>query len=267
MKEKTKYIFSINTGRSGSNYLSNIFNHVLGCRSFHEPMPIGNGSVMYRYSQGDLESMRKFSQEKAKIINELKGDDQVYVETNHCFIKGFGWFIPQYLPEETIGVIIIKRDKSKISESFLRINSSPLDKLGREWISRPNMKDPLVTPPRRLISPGATYQCARFIKSFLLRLPRFFVRKILRKEFKYPQWLINYELECLEWYVDETNAKAEAFKKKYPKIKYYETSLENLNSLESIQQMLTYFGCSGKESLIDIIGNPTNLKQPESKTT
>lgn len=267
MKKKTNYIFSINTGRSGSNYLGNIFNHVSGCRTFHEPNPIGNGQVMYRYAQGDLESMRKFSQEKVEVIKELKGDYQVYVETNHCFIKGFGWFIPQYLPEERIGVIILKRDKSKIAESLLRIGCSPLNKLGRDWISTPDMKDPLVTPPKILISPRATYQCARFTKSFLLRGIRFFIRDILRKEFQYPQWLINYELECLKWYVEETNAKAETFRQQYPKIKYYETNIEDLNPLESAQQMLAHFGFSGKESLIDVVGAPTNLKRPEYETS
>lgn len=267
MKIETNYIFSINTGRSGSDYLRKIFNNVSGCRSCHEPSPIGNGKVMYRYSQGDLESMRKYSQEKVVAIKVLKGDYQVYVETNHCFIKGFGWFIPQYLPEERIGVIILKREKPKIADSLLRIGCSPLNKLGRDWISTPDMKDPLVTPPNMLISPRVTYQCVRFTKFFLLRGTSFFIRKILRKELQHPQWLMNYELECLKWYVEETNAKAAAFRQQYPNIKYYEANIEDLNTLESVQQMLAYFGCSGKESLIDVIGNPTNLKRTESETS
>ena len=44
--------------------------------------------------------MRKIAQEKVELIEEQKRDYQVYVGANHCSIKGFGWFIPQYLPVE-----------------------------------------------------------------------------------------------------------------------------------------------------------------------
>ncbi len=37
MNDHPGYLFSINTGRSGSEYLTRIFEHVEGCRSFHEP--------------------------------------------------------------------------------------------------------------------------------------------------------------------------------------------------------------------------------------
>lgn len=140
-----KYIFCINTGRSGSDYLSKIFDHVSGCQSFHEPNPICNGQVMYRYALGELEPMRKAVREKVEAIKK-KGESLLYVEINHCFIKGFGWFIPQYFPEENIGVIFLKRERSKIAESLMRVGASPLDKLGRKWISTPEMKEPLVPP-------------------------------------------------------------------------------------------------------------------------
>jgi hypothetical protein len=267
MEEKIEYIFCINTGRSGSGYLKNIFTHVSGCRSFHEPEPIGNEKVMRRYSRGHLEPMRKFTQEKINSIKDLKGDYQTYVETNHCFIKGFGWFVPQHLPEDRIAVIILKREKSKIAESLLRIGCSPLLPDGRNWTNTPEIKDPLVTPPKILIPPKATYQCARVIK-YVLRRTSYLISRILRKEFKYnPQWLTNYELECLKWYVEETYEKTAAFKRQYPKIKYYETNIEDLNSFESVQKMLMHFGLSGKESLKNIVGKRVNLKRPEFETS
>ena len=68
-----------------------------------------------------------------------------------------------------------------------------------------------------------------------------------------------YELNCLKWYVEETNAKAEAFMRQYPKIKYFETDIESLNSTELVQQMLEYFGCKAKESLADVVGKPTKV--------
>lgn len=266
MKRKTGYLFCISTGRSGSNYLTEIFKHVSGCQSFHEPKPIGNGKLMNRYLQGDVESMRRLTQEKVEVIKEAKRNYQLYAETNHCFIKGFGWFIPQHLPEDNIGVIILKREKYKIAQSLLRTGCSPFCRFGRDWIITPDIKDSLVSLPKKLVFPRTMYQYTRLIK-FLFRSNRFFVRKVFRQELKYPQWLINYELECLKWYVEETYAKAEAFKQQYPRIKYYEVDIEDLNSLESVQQMLAYFGYSGKESLIDVVGKPTNLKSPKLKTS
>lgn len=266
MENRTDYIFSINTGRSGSDYLKDIFNHVSGCRSVHEPNPIGNGRVMRNFSQGYLEPMRKCSQEKVEVIKEQKLGCQVYVETNHCFIKEFGWFVPQYIPEASIGVIILKRDKIRVAQSLLRIGCSPLVPLGRDWISTPDMRDPLVTPPRRIFSPKATYQCVRFVR-FFLRGSRALIRKIFRQNLPYPKWLINYELDCLKWYVEETYEKAEVFRKRYPGIKYFEVDIEDLNSFERVQEMLSYFGCSCKESLIDIVGNPTNLKRPKYESS
>jgi hypothetical protein len=265
MGRDIEYVFCITTGRSGSHYLANIFKHASGCRSFHEPEPIGNGLAMRCYLQANVEPMRTVAQEKVLFIKEAKRDHQLYIETNHCFIKGFGWFIPHYLPEDKIGVIILKREKSKIAKSLLRIGCSPLTEFGRDWVSTPEMKDPLVAPPKKLISPRATYQCARLAKS-LLRDSRSLVRKVFRQEFQDPQWLINYELECLEWYVEETHEKAEAFKQQYPGIKYYNVNIEDLNSLESVQEMFAYFGCSGKNSLTDVVGKPTNLKRGRRKT-
>jgi hypothetical protein len=259
MENKTEYIFCISTGRSGSNYLENIFSHVSESLSFHEPEPVGNKRVMRRYLHGNVDPMRSLTQQKVAIIEKIKKDCSVYIETNHCFIKGFGWFIPQYIPENKIGVIILKRDKAKVASSYLRVNTSPLIRRGRNWLMTPDLPNTMVAPPNRLVSSAVTYQCARLIKSFY-RSVRFLSVRLFRQEVSYPKWLIDYELECLEWYVDEIDEKAKSFKKMYPSIKYYEVNIDDLNSIDSIQKMLAYFGCTCKDSLNDIVGKPTNLK-------
>lgn len=263
MSQETNYIFCINAGRSGSNYLKNIFKQVSDCRPFHEYKPIGNGKVMRSYAQGDIEPMKQVAHEKVKIIKKFERDYRVYAETNHCFIKGFGWFLPQYLPEERIGVLILKRDKSEIAKSFMRIYCSPLRPFGRDWVSTPDMKNPLMPPPAILLSPKVTYHFARLVK-LLIGGVRFVLRKAFQQELSYPKWLTNYELEALKWYVDETYARGEAFKRKYRKIKYYEVNIKDLNSMEAVERMLTYFGLTAKDSLNDIVGKPTNLKLGKS---
>ena len=264
MQEAIEYIFSINTGRAGSHYLATLFSHVSDCRALHEATPIGNGRMLRRFSRGALEPMRKFTRKKVAAIAQSKGDSRLYVETNHCFVKGFGWFIPEYLPIKRIGVVILRRDSQQIANSLLRIGCSPLMPLGRKWISTPDMTAPLVTPPKILISSGMTYRCARFAKLLLLLIQR--LACIGQKDWHEPQWLRHYERECLRWYVDETTARGEAFKQRYPEIRYFETKIENLNSLESVQQMFSYFGYCGRESLQDAVGKPTNLKQQQGKS-
>jgi hypothetical protein len=199
--------------------------------------------------------MKRIAETKARLIKELMRDCQVYFESNHCFIKGFGWFLSQHLPEDRMGVIILKRDKSKIAPSYLKIGCSPLSIKGRRWVITPEMKHPLVKPP----TTPTTYQCARVAKA-MSGIVRYLVRKIFRKRLPDPQWLIDYELKCLMWSVEETHAQAEAFKKQFPAIKYYEVNIEDLNSLESVERMFAFFGCTGTETLSQVVGKPTNLK-------
>ncbi len=259
MEKTTEYIFSINTGRSGSNYLKTLFDHVTGCNAFHEPRPIGNLVVMRKYARGRPDSMRKVAQEKATIIKNAKSLCALYVETNHCFIKGFGWFLPEHISPETMGVIILTRDPSKIAMSHSRIGCSPLTPFGRQWITTPDKKNPLVPPPAMYFSPGTTYLLCFFLMS-LFRTARFLVRKVLRKEIQPPKWMAKYELDCLLWYVQETAAEAEVFKSRFPAIKYYEVNVDELNTLERVEKMFAYFGCCGKDSLATVVGRATNLK-------
>jgi hypothetical protein len=280
MQTSTEYIFSINAGRSGSNYLMNIFRHVVGCIALHEPKPRGNGKVMRCYDRGYLDPMKQCVEEKIKTIREVKLNCQVYAETSHCFIKGFGWFIPQYFPQKKIGVVVLKRDTSKIIESYTRLHCSVLNPLGRRWISLPDMQNPFVSPPELLISAKATYRYARFVRFIKLsrQLSKFLIRKVVKRELpllkddelkhlawntenQYPEWLKQYELDCLQWYIEEMDRKTEAFMRKYPDIKYYTVHIEELSSLDSVLQMLDFFHLEGKDSLSDILGKPTNLKR------
>ena len=256
----TEYIFCINTGRSGSDYLKGIFESIPSCLAFHEPDPIGNDKTMRQFLQGEPEPMRKLAEEKAGLILDLiKEKDKVYVETNHCFIKGFGWFLPEHLSEKTMGVVILKRDKNKIAKSLLRIGCSPFVKKGRCWIATPERKDPRVTPPWVFGSPRISYFIACFVKKLFRGISRLSC-KVRNKAVSPPQWLTNYEMQCLLWYVDETDQLTKEYRQKFPHIKYYEISLESLNDLEQVRRMLRFFGIDGGAGLQNVVGIPTNQR-------
>jgi hypothetical protein len=253
------YIFCITTGRSGSDYLSTLFGHVEDCAAFHEPDPQANGRAMRRFSLGDREPMQKVVEQKLAAIRELKGNRSVYVETNHCFIKGFGWLFAERLPPDRMGVIILKRDKSKIARSLLRIGCSPLDPFGRRWVLAPDARDPAVAPPSLLGLPRATYLAACALK-YGLRKVGALSKRLTGKELPTPRRMLSYELRCLEWYVEETEARARAFRQRFPTIRYYEVDIESLNSLDEVRRMLTFLDCTPKASLPEVVGNATNLK-------
>ena len=259
MSEKTKYIFSINTGRSGSHYLGTVFEHVEGCQAFHEPDPIGNGEVMNQFAAENKEPMRRLAAVKAKKIKQIQENCEHYMETNHCFIKGFGWYLPEHLGEENMGVVILRRDPDEIADSYLRKHTSPLRQQGREWILSPDKKNPLVKPPVLFINPAISIRVGRLLKNII----RLFRRD--RGKAVFPQWIINYELACLKWYVAETEAMTKVFREKFPNIRYYETQIGDLNDYDSMKAMLDYFGCTPKPSMKDVVGKATNQKIPRQR--
>lgn len=255
---RIKYIFCINCGRSGSQYLSRIFQHVQGCISYHEMKPIGFGRPMQSFLDGNEYEIEKIAREKKQRIDNEIGNDKTFSETNHCFIKGFGWKIVELIPHESIGIIILKRDREAIASSLYRVGASPLNRDGRKWIILPIRNNPLVKPPQRFISPFVTY-----VVFYLLKFP-FRRNKLMDRcnipRLKIPAFITNYELDCLRWYVDEIAAMTHVFKKKYPGISYYEIDLDDLNNTCTVEDMLLNFGLRSNAVVNELIGKPTNQR-------
>lgn len=254
-----KYIFSINTGRCGSAYVTDLFNYIEGVSSLHEPEPIMNGAMMRKFLRGNLSPMKRAMPEKIKSIHQKKGAAEIYVETNHSFIKGFGWFISEYLPAEEIGVIILKRDIEQIVTSTMRVSSSPLDRIGRNWIITPPVNYHLVPFPY-------TYPLLRYYYFLTLRKTIFRPRMIRwfsgdRK--KNIVFIENYERKTTEWYVQETWARAEAFKKQFPQMKFYEVTVAELNSFDGVKKMMDAFEIQRakiSDAILSDLGLPVNQR-------
>lgn len=257
--KKIKYIFCISTGRCGTEYLANLFHCAENCEVFHELAPIGNGKVMSEYLRGNNREMVKLTEQKITTINENTANGNVHIDTNHCFIKGFGWIIPSYIPQDQIGVVILTRNKHKVAQSLLRIGCTPLSKVGRKWMNTPLVKTPFLKPPNRYgLSSKLTYW-------LFLGLKQFFRGKIVYTFFglkkpKTPKVIIDYERDCCSWYIEEIAEQAKAYRSKYKNISFYEVGLEELNSLSKVQDMLEFFGLDEKESLIRNVGKAANLK-------
>lgn len=217
-----KYIFCINTGRCGSDYLTELLSKAENAVSLHEGVPLMNGSPMQKFNAGDDSELRKLMPLKMREIRKKsKNERKIYCETNHSFIKGWGYLIPDvYVPQEEIGVIILRRDVDKTAYSLLRVHDVPgASEWARTWLLSPNS-------PRNLSQPGDNANPYALCK----------------------------------WYVEETYLRAEEYKRMFPKIRYIECELEQLNNYDFVVGMFSFLDLVPTPALQDAVGRVLNVK-------
>ena len=265
MTSKIKYIFCVNTGRSGSNYLYTLFKHANDAISMHEMKPIGHSEEMRQFFKDNITPMQELTKKRLKKIRELSTNNETFIETSHMFIKGFGWFLAEEIPNHEIGVIILTREKAKIVSSFNRMNSVALSQRGRNWIITPDIKSPLVPPPSLLGFHQTSYFIMKFLKKCETRAQNLIKRIFPNINFLESRFFKHYNLKCLEWYVEETKALGEKFQLKHPNIRYYNVDVKDLNDIEKVKSMFHHFGLTYQEEITQHIGKPTNLKEKYKK--
>ena len=222
-----KYIFCINSGRSGSDYLTELLSKAENTVSIHEGVPIMNGSPMQKFNTGDDRELQKLMPLKMREIHKKsKNASKIYCETNHSFIKGWGYLLPDaYVPQEEIGVIILRRDIDKTAYSLIRVRDVPgISEWTRTWLLTPNVERNLSKPPDN----GSPY-------------------------------------DLCKWYVEETYLRAEEYKKMFPRIRYVECDLEQLNKYDFVLEMFTSFGLVPMPVLQDVVGRAVNVRNEWSK--
>jgi hypothetical protein len=243
-----KYIFSINPGRSGSQYLSKLLSCFDYISSHHEPNPVGNGKPMLDFNNGDESKMKNLVQEKREWIElNLKNEKYIYAETNHTFIKGFGWLLVNEIPLHEIGIIILNRDENQIIKSLMRIDTTPLNESGRVWLLSPNAKKNEIV---------------------YSKLGLYWFKLLFRINGKWPNNLFfkviikRMEIYYLKWYLDEQKAREKVFKETFPSIRFFETDIEKLNSQDELKKMFKVFEIpySPSPRLYELLGKPANLK-------
>ena len=91
-------IFALASGRSGTKYLSELFKYnVPNCITKHEPYFDMFGKPIYWYQAGDSEKIRRRFKLKKKLIQRYHAD--VYLETNHAFLKSFADIAMESFPD------------------------------------------------------------------------------------------------------------------------------------------------------------------------
>lgn len=207
---------------------------------------------MQAFLKGDHNPMNELMGKKIEQINKLKANSNCYAETNHCFIKGFGWLIPNYIPSNEIGIIILRRAKEEVLQSFMHLGHSPLIPHGRVWYMTPQVRNYIKEPPSLFGSVKGYYHLMRLI-NFL-----FFYRGYNKKLVYEPKWIKEYAYQLMSWYVDETYNLAELYRRTFPEITFYDIELKHLNEYKEVIRMLNTFGLYLDESMKKYIGKKTN---------
>jgi glycosyltransferase involved in cell wall biosynthesis len=228
-KPNFKYIFCINSGRAGSQYLSEILNSSPKVSAYHEPIPQMIGTYLDMVTHREYKKSFKERQIKVKRIlctldefkyeKKFKGKE-IYAETSHMFIKTFFDVVIKHFKKE-IAVIYLKRNFLDTLTSFQKLryftNDTPQS---FDWMISPNAKTAAV----KAIAPDT-------------------------------------ELDSIDLsiaYLIDIQARYERFKKKYPRIPVYEISLEELNSFPHVKNLFNNLNIEFSQKTKNLIGTKIN---------
>ena len=118
------FIYTVTTGRSGSNFIKEVFACLPDTVSLHEPKP--RYDRIMRAVQTHPHVARQFLiEKKLPSIEKVLGSKTNYFETSHLFAKGFleHWLNIEDLPVPNL--ICLNRSHRDVSLSFTRLNSIP----------------------------------------------------------------------------------------------------------------------------------------------
>jgi len=92
-------IFAMAGERSGTKYLAELFKYnIKKCVSKQEPIFLNMfGKPIYWYQQNEIEKIRRWFKLKKLIIDSYRAN--VYVETNHAFLKSFADVAMEFYPD------------------------------------------------------------------------------------------------------------------------------------------------------------------------
>lgn len=174
---------------------------------------------MAAFARGDEEPMREVAALKVKVVRRRAGEGS-YLEANHAFVKGYGWFLPELLGPENLAVIYLRRAPELVAKSLVRVRGVPgRTSWSRLWYSAPGQARNLAEP-----EPGADALA----------------------------------LGC--WYAEEIERQAAAYQERFPDVLVVEVSLEQLNDFDFVLDLFqAQFGLEVDEvRLREAVGTHTS---------
>lgn len=145
-----RYVFSINSGRSGSEYLAQLLGTAEGAIAHHEAEPTMSGPWLRMVGgRGFAETLDLRMTKAEAITRALVGapPGAVYVETNHMFIKTFWDVALKAFDPEDIDVIILRRHLPSVLKSFINLGYfSARNRVWPDWMHTLDARGSVLTP-------------------------------------------------------------------------------------------------------------------------
>ncbi|MDX2479880.1 MAG: hypothetical protein QNK24_06040 [Desulfuromusa sp.] len=223
-KKGIRFIFCINSGRAGSEYLATLLGTAPMTYSFHEPEPQMIGDYLLAVARNGLEKTFNDRRTKSKTIVKIASqypDQSVYVETNHMFIKTFYDVVLRDL--RNVQVIHLQRDLLQTLKSFVQLcYFSDQNSAWPDWMISPNSQTAVI--------------------------------KAIDGDNK-----LDY-IDLSIAYLIDIEARATAFKQMYPHIPFHETDINDLNDIDKTKALFANLGLSFTTETEDIIGGKINMR-------
>lgn len=231
-----RHIFSINSGRSGSEYLMRVLSTAENVTAFHEPEPDGAGRRITQYPATNPTMFDRLTYPfwyrrkmgKVKAVRRMTQDwepRRIYAESNHMFIFSFYDVVMDHL--EGVSVILLRRWLPSAMRSFMELDHfTPHDPWAQWWFPSPHSKSSVATP----LAPYDELDQADRIIAYLI----------------------------------DVEARAQRFRKLYPETPVVEARLEELNDLEKTRRMFAALDLRETPLTEQVVGRVVNDK-PEHK--
>jgi hypothetical protein len=222
--ERHRFIFCINSGRSGSKYLARLLGSAEGVSAFHEANPNMSGPYLRMICEKGLEATFADRRVKAHTIWQIVSrlpPGWVYAETNHMFIKTFFDVVIEAFKDHEIDVIILRRNLPQVLKSFITMGYfSEMNQVWPAWMHVPGKCNCIFQPPATGKPPD------------------------------------QYDLAI--GYLLDIETRAQRFKLQYTSCRIHEIMLESLQTLDEVKSFFTALGLSLTAATQDMVSRSVN---------
>ena len=217
-------IFCISTGRSGTNYLSELLSTGKDVDAHHEVQPMMTGVYIDMINNKPLKSSYGARKYKSKFLKKYIKNiprKKTYIEMSHMFIKTFYDVVMDSF--KNVRIIILKRDIIDTIKSFYELNYFSNDSYAwRDWMMSPNA----VTSTMKTIGEDESMTQIELIISYLM----------------------------------DMEIRTQKFKKKYKNTKIIEANIEELNSKIGVIKLFEELNILTTDRTFQLLGKKINSR-------
>jgi len=215
-------IFSISSGRAGSEYLSTVLATGRDVVAEHEAVPQMHGEPLTRCMHEPLDDSYASRRVKADAITrtlQAHPNARAYAETNHMFIKTFHDVVLREFAAHPLFVVHLRRPLVNVLHSFVRMGYfTDRNRAWPAWMHEADVPNALVPVP-----PGPRDSIDRAIG-----------------------------------YLLDIEARGQRFAREFPQVKTIEARLSDLQDRPQVEDLFAQLGIEPTETTWNVVGKRVN---------